>query len=163
MKTLLVVALALSALALGALSLSGCCRLRCPRASATCPASRQAATTTPATSATDPSGTPASCVGTYTLVAIDGNPLPYAPLHEGRRLIIVQSGTSTLKPDGTFTSTMSYTNPTGAAFSRDFSGTYTLEDNRIAYTWHGAGRTTATIDGNTITMDNEGVLYTSRR
>jgi len=42
-------------------------------------------------------------------------------------------------------------------------GAYTLEDSRLSFQWKGAGSTTATIEGNTFTMDNEGVLYAYRK
>lgn len=96
--------------------------------------------------------------GTYTLVTIDGNKIPYAPPHKGGGAPQVVSGAITLNGDGTFTSAMSYNLPTGVA-SRQFSGTYTRNGSRFSLQWKGAGTTTATLEGNTFTMDNEGLLF----
>lgn len=99
--------------------------------------------------------------GTYTLVTINGNKLPYAPPHAGGAPQ-VQSGTITLNADGTFTSAMSYNLPTGVA-SRNFSGTYTRNGSSFSLQWKGAGTTTATLEGDTFTMDNEGLLLAYRK
>jgi hypothetical protein len=96
--------------------------------------------------------------GTYTLVTINGNKIPYTPTHEAGAPE-VQSGTITLNADGTFTSAMSYGLPDGKVASRDFSGTYTRDGSRFSLQWKGAGVNTATLEGNTFTMNNEGVLF----
>lgn len=98
-------------------------------------------------------------IGTYALVAINGNKLPHTPPHEGGAPQ-VQSGAITLDGDGTFTSSMSYGLPAGKVASRDFSGTYTRDGSRFSLQWKGAGTTTATLEGHTFTMDNEGSLFT---
>ena len=100
--------------------------------------------------------------GTYELVTINGNELPYTPPHEGGAPQ-VRSSTFTLNADGTFSSTFTYGMPSVNPFSRDFSGTYTREGSRFSFQWKGAGRTTATLEGNTLTMDNEGVLFAYRK
>ena len=100
--------------------------------------------------------------GTYSLFAINGNALPYTPPHEGGAPQ-VRSSVFTLNADQTFSMTMTYGDPSGNAFSRDFSGTYTLQGSVFTFQWKGAGTTTATIEGNTFTMDNEGVLFAYRK
>ncbi len=100
--------------------------------------------------------------GTYTLATIDGNKLPCKPAHEGGAPE-VKSGSITLNPDGTFISTMSYGTPDGKTGSRDFSGTYTREHNLFTLQWKGAGTTTAELEGNTFTMNNEGMLLAYRK
>jgi hypothetical protein len=47
----------------------------------------------------------------------------------------------------------------GKTVNRDFSGTYTQDGSRLSLQWKGAGVTTATIEGNTFTVDNEGLLF----
>lgn len=54
---------------------------------------------------------------------------------------------------------MSYGMSGGKTVNRDFSGTYTQDGSRLSLQWKGAGVTTATIEGNTFTMDNEGLLF----
>ncbi len=100
--------------------------------------------------------------GTYTLVTLNGNKLPYTPPHEGGAPQ-VQSGSITLNAEGTFTSAISYRLPDGKVASRDFSGTYTRDVSRFSLQWKGAGTTTATLESNTFTMDNEGVLFAYRK
>jgi hypothetical protein len=99
--------------------------------------------------------------GTYTLATIDGNKLPYAPHHQGRAPEVL-AGTIALSADGTFTSAMSYNLPTGAV-TQKFSGTYTRDGSRFSLQWKGAGTTTATLEGGTFTMDNEGMLFAYRK
>lgn len=101
--------------------------------------------------------------GTYTLVAIDGHELPYAPMHEGAPGPVVTSGTLTLNADGTFATKGSFEISGGQSVSRDLSGTYIREGPTLTLNWTGAGVTTATIDGNSLTMVNEGIRFTYRR
>ena len=101
--------------------------------------------------------------GTYSLVSIDGNKLPFAPPHEGGTPPEIRSSTFTLNADGSFALTMTYGLPSGETFSRDFSGTYTHDGSAFTFEWKGAGTTSAIMEGNTLTMDNEGVLYAYRK
>ena len=116
------------------------------------PGCRQAET--PA-KASDPSGT-------YTLATINGNKLPFTPPHEGGAPE-VQSGAITLNADGTFTSTMAYRLPGGRDGSRDFSGVYTRSGAVFRLEWKGAGVTPATLETNTLTIDNEGMKCAYRK
>ena len=97
--------------------------------------------------------------GTYSLISIDGHPVPYAPTHEGQQAPEVVSSTLTLNSGGTFVSTMSYANASGGTMSRDFKGTYTREGSDFNLKWEGAGQTKITMDGSTLTMDNHGILF----
>ena len=89
---------------------------------------------------------PSDHTGTYTLVTINGNKLPFTPPHEGGAPE-VESGSITLQADGTFTSAMSYGPPEAKIPSRDFSGTYTRDGSRFSLQWKGAGTNTATLEG----------------
>ncbi len=100
--------------------------------------------------------------GTYTLATINGNKLPFTPPHEGGAPE-VQSGSIKLNADGSFTSSMSYGLPAGKVSSRDFSGTYTREGTNLKLQWKGAGVTSATLEGDTFTMNNEGTLFAYRK
>ena len=110
-------------------------------------------------SAPDGKAAAADVAGTYTLVTVDGHAIPYAPMHQGQRAPTIVSSTLTLDEGGRFESKMSYGKPDGGEFSRDFKGTYVRKGSELVMTWEGAGRTTVTIDGGTLTMNNEGMLF----
>jgi len=110
-------------------------------------------------SACGKAGTSTSYLGTYNLVNIDGNPLPYTPPHEGGAPEILSS-TLTLNEDGTFQMSMTYGTTPGNSISRDFTGTYTiLDDGSLRFIWEGAGITPGTLDLNTVTINNEGIFF----
>ena len=100
--------------------------------------------------------------GTYTLVTVDGNKVPYTPVPEGSGPQ-VQSGSFTLNADGSVTHATNFGQVDGKELSHDSSGTYTLDDSRLSFQWKGGGTTTATLDGNTLTLDWEGVIFVYRR
>lgn len=97
--------------------------------------------------------------GTYNLVSVDGHPVPYPPRQEGQQGLQIVSSTLTLNGDGTFVSTMNYGDTPGWPRSRDFKGTYAKQGADYVLTWEGAGQTGVTIDGGTLTMNNEGMLF----
>ena len=107
----------------------------------------------------DPAETSTDATGTYNLVSIEGNAIPYAPMHLGRRQPQVVAGTITLHEGGTFASTMQYANEAGRTMSRAFSGTYSFDGAEFVLSWTGAGRTKATLEEDTFTMNNEGMLF----
>ncbi len=111
------------------------------------------------TTGEEPAEADTDFTGTYNLVSIEGNPIPYAPMHLGRRQPQVVAGSITLHHGGTFASTMEYANDAGKTMSRAFAGTYTMDGAEFILSWTGAGRTTATIEENTFTMNNEGMLF----
>ncbi len=113
-----------------------------------CPPAGQAASDTTQTS---------DHQGTYTLVTVNGNKLPYPVSHEDGAPQVL-SGAITLNADGTFTSVSSYKLPTGV-ISQQLNGTYTRDGSRLSLQWKGAGTTISTLEGNTFTIDNnEGLL-----
>ena len=105
---------------------------------------------------------------TYNLVSVDGHPVPYAPMHEGGQAPEVAGGSLTINSDGTFTGTIKFSNPNivavePAVHDKGQPGTYTKEGNDLKLKWPGAGYTTATIDGDKLTMNNEGMLFVYER
>lgn len=114
-------------------------------------------------SAPDGKAAAADVAGTYTLVTVDGHAIPYAPMHQGQRGPTIVSSTLTLNDGDRFESKMSYGKPDGGEFSRDFKGTYFQEGSGLILTWEGAGRTKATIDGDTFTMNNEGTPFVYKK
>ena len=131
--------------------LSGCKRAETPRP----------ATPAPSPTAVDASKLP-DIAGSYTLVSINGTPLPFTVTHEGPG-IQVTSGTFTIRPDGTCATVTAFVMPSGQAQSREVSATYTRDGSRLTMQWQGAGVTNGTIEGDTFTMDNEGQLLLYRK
>jgi len=105
--------------------------------------------------------------GTYALVSIDGHPIPYAPIHPGRPADappppVVIGSIFTIKADSTFQQSMSYRvtrEGTGQVLERSFSGTYVQEGSGYVFTWVNAGRTPVTLRGDTLVLNNEGMLF----
>ena len=101
---------------------------------------------------------------TYNLVSIDGHPIPCSPMHGGSRAPEVSGGSFTINNDGTFTGGIQFSNPNVAAMpppgkDKGQPGTYTRDGNNLMMKHPGAGYTSATIDGDTLTMNNEGMLF----
>lgn len=100
--------------------------------------------------------------GVYALVSVNGNTVPANVSHDGAALQ-VRSGTFTIKADGTCSTKTVFVPPSGSEVSRDVSATYTKEGSKLTMQWQGAGTTTGTIEGNTFTMDNEGMLFVYKK
>jgi len=97
--------------------------------------------------------------GTYILVSVDGHDISYSPFHEGRQAPNIISGSITLKRGGAFAAAMSFSNPVGGPVIRHFKGVYTKDGTTYILSWEGAGQTEAAIEGNKLTMNNEGMLF----
>jgi hypothetical protein len=100
--------------------------------------------------------------GVYALVTVDGKPVPASVDHDGVKLQ-VRSGTFTLKADGTCGTKTIFVPPSGPEATREVSATYTKEGSKLTMQWEGAGTTTGTIEGNTFTMDNVGMVFVYRK
>ncbi len=100
--------------------------------------------------------------GVYTLVTVNGNKVPATVSHDGVALQ-VRSGTFTINSDGTCGSKMVFVPPTGTEATREVSATYTREGGKLSMQWKGAGRTTGTVEGNTFTMNNEGMVLAYKK
>jgi hypothetical protein len=88
--------------------------------------------------------------------------VPTTISHEGTALQI-RSGTFTINADGTCSSKMVFVPPSGAEATREVSATYTREGAKLNMQWKDAGQTTGTIEGNTFSMDNEGMVLAYRK
>ena len=100
--------------------------------------------------------------GVYALVSVGGNNVPASVSHDGVALQ-VRSGTFTLKADGTCSTRTIFVPPSGSATTNEVSATYTKDGSKLTMQWQGAGTTTGTIEGNTFTMENEGMVFVYRR
>lgn len=100
--------------------------------------------------------------GVYSLVSVNGFKVPASVSHDGTALQ-VRSGSFTIKVDGTCGTTTVFVPPSGKEVTRDVSATYTREGSKLTMQWQGAGMTTGTIEGNTFTMDNEGMVFVYKK
>jgi hypothetical protein len=100
--------------------------------------------------------------GTYTLATVDGKDVPASVSHGGTALQ-VRSGTFAINADGTCRSTTIFVPPSGEEVSRKVDATYTLDGSTLHMQWEGAGTTIGTVEGNTFTMNNEGMIFVYRR
>jgi hypothetical protein len=94
-------------------------------------------------------------VGTYALVSVDGNKVPCTVQHEGHTMTI-KSGSFSINADGTCSSKMSLA---GRDAAIEVKATYTREGPKLTMKWQGAGMTIGTIEGDTFTMNNEGMVF----
>jgi hypothetical protein len=69
----------------------------------------------------------------------------------------------TVKADGTCATSTVFVPPSGKEATRDVSATHTKEGSKLTMQWQGAGMTTGTIEGNTFTMDNEGMVFVYKK
>jgi hypothetical protein len=100
--------------------------------------------------------------GVYALVSVNGKPVPASLDHEGATLQ-VRSGAFTINADGTCSSKMIFVPPSGTEATREVTATYTKDGSKLTMKWKGAGTTTGTIEGNTFTMENEGMLLVYKK
>jgi hypothetical protein len=101
-------------------------------------------------------------VGAYNLVSVNGNNVPCTIQHEGQSPTI-KSGIFTINADGTCSSKVDFSLPAGGDSSREVKAAYTREGSKLTMKWEGAGTTTGTVQGNTFTMDNEGMVLVFRK
>ena len=94
-----------------------------------------------------------------TLMAIDNHKLPYAPMHGGNRSVKVLAGELVLRNDCSFTSSISFETPKGEEASRNQKGIYVKKGQDYVLSWEGAGTTVVKLDGQTMVMNNEGMMF----
>ena len=103
-----------------------------------------------------------SPVGSFALVSVDGQPVPYTVQHEGVPLTI-KAGAFIIKADGTCSSKVVFSPTSGGESSHEVKATYTRQGPTLTMKWEGAGTTTGTIEGDIFTMNNEGMVFTYLR
>lgn len=104
----------------------------------------------------------ADVAGVYALVSVNGKPVPTGISHEGVTLQ-VRSGNFTINGDGTCSSKTVFVSPSGSEVTREVAATYTKDGSKMTMQWEGAGTTVGTIEGNTFTMDNEGIVFVYKK
>jgi len=100
-----------------------------------------------------------SPVGEYTLTSVDGNKIPCTLEHEGHT-VTIQAGGFRINADGTCGSRMTIA---GMERPIEVRATYIVEGSRLKMMWQGAGTTVGTYDGDTFTMNNEGMVLAYRK
>lgn len=100
--------------------------------------------------------------GVYALVSVDGKQVPASISHDGVTLQVL-SGTFIIHADGTCSSKTVFVPPAGTEVAREVTATYTMDGSKMTMEWKGAGKTVGTIQGDTFTMDNEGMLFVYRK
>ena len=98
-------------------------------------------------------------VGTYALISVDGNKVPYAMAHEGHTMTI-SSGSFIINAEGTCSSKIALS---GRDSAIEVKATYTREGPKLTMKWEGAGMTIGTVEGDTFTMNNEGMVFVYKR
>jgi hypothetical protein len=105
---------------------------------------------------------PVDPTGVYILASVNGNQVPASVSHDGTPLQ-VRSGTFTINADGTCSTKTVFVPPSGTETTNEVSATYTREGAKLTMQWKGAGTTTGTVEGNTFSMNNEGMMLVYRK
>ena len=106
------------------------------------------------------SGTDAT--GIYTLLSVDGAEVP-ADVSHGDVPVRVVSGVFTISVDGTCSSKVVFGPPEGDEMIREVNATYTQEGPKLTMEWEGAGTTEGTVEGDSFTMNNEGMIFAYKK
>ena len=100
--------------------------------------------------------------GIYALTSVDGKIVPCDLTHEGAALT-VKSGIFTIQADGRCRSQSIFSITPGRDVHREVKATYTCEGTELTMRWEGAGMTKGNVNGNTFTMNNEGMIFVYRK
>lgn len=99
---------------------------------------------------------------TYNLVSVAGKPVP-CPGPGDPDFVFNSGSTITMNNDSTYAVLFQFAKPGGGTFGVDFNGTYTKEGSDCILDWtEKTGnklQVKVTIDGSTLTMTDEGILY----
>ena len=99
---------------------------------------------------------------TYNLVSVAGKPVP-CPGPGDPDFVFNSGSTITMNNHSTYAVLFQFAKPGGGTFGVDFNGTYTKEGSDCILDWtEKTGKklqVKVTIDGSTLTMTDEGILY----
>ena len=109
-----------------------------------------------------PSAAAMEPTGVYNLISVDGKNVPCSVTHEGVA-VTVKSGSFTLNADGTCRSLSTFAVPPNPDVCRDVKATFTRQGAELTMHWQGAGVTKGNLDGDTFTMNNEGMIFSYRK
>jgi len=104
----------------------------------------------------------ASVDGTFTLRTVNGLALP-AKVQHGKDLVEVLSGSMAFNTDGTCVSKTVFRPPAGQEVHREVIADYVRDGSNLRMKWHGAGKTTGTLQDDGFMMNNEGMIFAYQR
>ena len=99
-----------------------------------------------------------SIVGSYTAITINGVSIPGSITNNQGVTLSVLEGSFVIRADGSCSSRTVFEAPSGERITRAVDATYTRDGDTLTMRWEGAGVTTGTIEGDTFTMDNVGMV-----
>jgi hypothetical protein len=100
--------------------------------------------------------------GIYELVTVSGKKVPAKISHDGA-VLEIRSGAFTISTDGKCKSKMTFVPPSGSEATLERTATYSREGPRLNMQWQGAGSTRGTVEANTFTMENEGMVLVYKK
>ncbi len=100
--------------------------------------------------------------GEFVLESVDGKNLPAQVAHD-RATIEVRAGRITFEPEGVCVSLTTFVAPSGEEIHREVTADYDLDGAKVHMNWRDAGNTIGTMEGETFTMNNEGMVFRYRR
>lgn len=98
----------------------------------------------------------------FELESVNGKTLPAEVHHQGKKLTVV-SGRMTFLPESESRSETVFRPESGKEVRRAVSAVYTERQGKLEMQWRGAGRTVGIIEGDTFTMNNEGMIFRYRK
>jgi len=101
-------------------------------------------------------------IGTYELTSVNRASVPCEITHQGQKLRI-DSGVFKILTDRECETLTQFQSPAGQPVKRNVKATYTQNGNSLTFRWKGAGTTSGTLIQDTLTMNNEGMLFTYKR
>ena len=101
-------------------------------------------------------------VGVYQLISVNGSTVPTKISHD-RVQLEIRAGTFTFDPEGKCRSKMVFVPPGGREATREVNATYTRDGSELTMRWEGAGLTRGRLQGDTFTMNNEGMALAYRK
>ncbi|MEX0330738.1 MAG: hypothetical protein AB3N64_04880 [Puniceicoccaceae bacterium] len=96
--------------------------------------------------------------GTFRLVEVDGKTMPAELAHGGVSMVVLE-GKLVFSEGGNCDSLTVFKPLSGEEIIREVKATFTQDGETLTMNWIGAGVTVGTIDGQTFSMNNEGMIF----
>ena len=102
-------------------------------------------------------------MGAYETISVNGIAVPGRIVNNQGMTLEFLEGSFVIRADGTCSSRSVFVMPWGEEVVREVDATWTREGGTLTMRWVGAGVTTAQVEGDTLTMDNVGMILAYRR